>query len=209
MALLRFLPGAFEGEGAAASQHLVIDLEAVGAGHGEAELLGLTADLVVIDREAGLQNDRVEAVEGGAAKAVFLGEGGQRSGRREGRDAEDEIVLGIDFGFEVEGASGRIDGGGGKVEVAAAGDLIGEEITGGDSPVAQHASTNALVKDLVGVALDGESRVVEEGEVLDLCRIGEVDEDRDPVTGAKGEDGIEEAVEIESRKLGIGGRHDD
>ena len=51
---------------------LEIDLDLVRAGHREAQLLGVAAHLVVIDREAGAQDDVVQPVQRGAAEVELL-----------------------------------------------------------------------------------------------------------------------------------------
>ena len=106
----------------------------------------MPADLVVIDGEPGTEDDLIEAVEGGAAEAVLFREGGERSGGGEGRYTEDDLVLRVDVAGERElaaiGGPGFIR----EIEVAAAGDFVGEEVAAGEAEFRHHAIAQAAVK---------------------------------------------------------------
>ena len=123
---------------------LEIDLEPVGLGQAEAQLLGLLAHLVVIDGESAAQNDLVQAVQRRAAEAVLLGEGGQRRGGGVGGDAEDDVVLRIDVLLQADFAAFGRDGAVGQIEIAAAGDFVGEEIAAGQFEFLESALLQAL-----------------------------------------------------------------
>ena len=156
VAFLGFLAIAEESEGAAPVLDGEIDLEEVGPGQREAQFLRLTADVIVVHRQPGAEDDRVETVQGGAAKAELFGQRGQGRGGGVGGDAEDDVEVRIDVGGEAERATGGGPGGVGQVQVAAAGDGVGEEIAAAQIEFGEDALFEALVEDVVGVPLDGE-----------------------------------------------------
>lgn len=177
-----------------------VDFEGLGAGQGETQLFGLAADLVVVHGQAGAEDDVVEAMEGGTAEPELFGVGGEWGGGGEGGDAEEDIEARVDVGGEGQ----TLAGGGiavvGEVEVAAAGDGVGEQIAADQTELLEHALTQALVEDVVGVALDLEGWVGEEGEIAYVLRVGEIDEEADALAGGGGEDGGEQSGEVEWRE---------
>ncbi len=182
-----------------------VDLHLIRARHPQAELLGVGADFVVIHREPGGEDYRVEPMERRPTEAVLLGKRGERGGGRVGGDAEDEIVVGVNIALQRELPAVRRERGVGEVEVAAAGDLVGKKFPPFEVELGEAAVAEAFVKHFVSVPLDGERRVVEEGKVLHRARVGEVDEDADALAPFGLKHGAEEAGQVEGREGGFGG----
>ena len=61
-----------------------IHLKGVGVIEGATEFFRLFADLMIIHRKPALQNNVIQSVQGGTAKAILLGKGGQWGGGRIG-----------------------------------------------------------------------------------------------------------------------------
>jgi hypothetical protein len=87
----------------------------------------------------------------------------------------------------------------GQVEVAAAGDAVGEKVAALEFQRGEHAVLQAHVEVLVGVALDGKVGIPEELEADDVARVFEVDENADLLTGFWLERALDEVVEAEGR----------
>ena len=201
VAFLRFLLAEFELERVlGAVVEMEVEFDPVGAGHALAELFGLDADFVIIDGQAGAENDVIDPVQRGAAEAVLFGGRGERRGRRVGRDAEDEIVIRIDVLLEAELAT--IGGVGlvGQVEIAAAGHFVGVDLAAFEAELVEDAVFQTLVEDIVRFFLHGEAGVLQEFEVLDIARVFEVDEDADALAGLGFESLLEQTAQTEGRE---------
>ena len=146
-------------------------------------------------------------MQGRAAEVVLFGEGGEGRGGRVGRDAEDEVVIRVDILFQAETSAVGREGLVGQVEIAAAGDLVGEEIAAGEVQFLEGAVLKAAVEDLVGMALDGEGGVFEEGEIGDVEGVLEVDEDGNAFSALGLEDGGQQAGQAEGGEASGGGVH--
>jgi hypothetical protein len=169
---------------------------------GVAELFGVGRDLVVVHGEAGVEDDVVEAVEGGSAEAVDLALGGQRGGGGEGGDAEDEVVDRVDVLFQRQLVAGAVPDFVGEVEVGAAGDLVGEHLAAAHPELGEGTVLEAAVEDLVGLFLDRVAVLVEEGEILHQGGgIREVGQDANAAAFGRQEHGAEQADEVEGREL--------
>ena len=92
-----------------------------------------------------------------------------------------------------------------EIEIATAGDLVGKELAAFEAKL---AILQALVKNFVGVLLDGELGILEEREVLHFAGIFEIDEDGDAFTAFGLENGGEQALEAERREGFFGGVQD-
>jgi len=206
VALLRFLAAEFElgGEDFAGFEGEVY-FHAVGAGHGTAELLGIAAYFLVIHGETGVENDFIDAVEGGTAKAILFGKGGQRGSGREGGDAEDDVVVWIDIALQTEAFAGHVCALVGHIQIAAAGLCVGEHFAALEDQLVHDAVVQTLVKVLIGAALDGAVWVIQEGHVFCLCETGQVNEDADAAAKSRLKHGVEQAVEVELRELASAG----
>ena len=162
---------------------LEIDLKVIGAGQAEPQFFGVAADFVVIDGKAGAQNNVIQPVQRRAAKSVFFGERRQRRGGRIGRDAKNDVVMGINLPLQIQFPPGGVKGRGGQIEVAAAGDLVGEQIAACQLQFRQPAVFQSLIKHIIRVALDGQALVLEEREIRDPARVRQVDENGDALPG--------------------------
>ena len=140
-----------------------------------------------------IEDDFVEPVEGGAAEAVLLGRSGEGSGGRVGGDAENDIILGIDILFEGEPAALGVDDEVVHVEIAAPGFFVGVQFSPGQAEIFAHPVVEALIKNVVGVFLDGEGGVFEKGEVLHLRGVVEVNQDAGTLPLLGLEDGLKKA----------------
>ena len=107
VALLRLLPAALQGEPVRLAEDREIDLKIIGPGQAEAQFFRVAADFVVIDGQAGAQNDVVQAVQRRAAKTVLFGKGRQRRGGRKSGDAENDVVVRINVPFQTDFAARR------------------------------------------------------------------------------------------------------
>ena len=70
-------------------------------------------------------------MQGGPAKTMLLGVGGQRSRCGVSGDAQDNVVDRINVPFQTYLSTVRRDGAIGQIEVAATGHLIGENFAAG------------------------------------------------------------------------------
>lgn len=184
-----------------------INFYLVGLCHAKAKLFGLAADIVVVNRKTGFENDFIDAVEGGTAEADFLGVGGKGGGGGEGGDAKEDVVVWIDILLEAELTAFEIPSFVGKIEVAAAGDLVGENFSTGETELGQDGVVEAFVENIVSVALDAVVRVFKVGPLGDFFRIVEIDEDSDSFPRGWIENGGEKAVELKGWEGACGGGH--
>ena len=177
-----------------------LDLDPVGVGDSLAELLGLDTHVVVIDGEAAGEDDLVDPMQGRAAESVLLRKSRQRGGRREGRDAEDDVVVRVDILGEAHlfalGSEGLV----GEVEVAAAGKLISEDLPARETHLCKDLGVERLVERLNGVLLNRERRILQESVVLDLGGIFQIDQDAEALAGLGPECRFEKSLETEGRK---------
>ena len=95
---------------------------------------------------------------------------------------ENDIVFRIDILFEGEASTLGVDDEVVHVEIAAPGFLIGVQLTSGQAEVLAYPVVEALIKNVVGVFLDGEGGVFEEGKVLHLGGVVEIDENAGPLS---------------------------
>ncbi len=178
--LLGFLAVSMELEGISCAFDLEIQLEAISPGQPLAKPFSVRADLVIINRQTAREDDLVEPVEGGAAEAELLALGRQGGGGREGRNGQDDVVVRINITVEAELPSLWIKALVLHVQIAAARFLVGENFTPGPAHGVEHATlAESPVESLVAVILDGQGFVLEEGKILDVRRIREVDQDTD------------------------------
>ena len=205
MALLRLLPVAQQLQGGFPARHLEVDLERVGAGHRQAQLLGLAADLVVVHGQPGAEDDGVDPVQRRPAKSELLRERRERRGGRVGRDAEENVEVRINVFREADLASLGSPGGVGQVQVAAAGDLVGEHLPAAKTQFRQDPVLQALVEHVVRVTLNGQRGVLQKGESCDLLRIRQVDQDADALARFGFEHGLEQSRKAELRKSAVRG----
>ncbi len=182
MALLRFLAVAAQLQGGFSSGNLEVDLEGVGTGHRQAQFLGLSANLVVVHRQPGAEDDRVDTMQCRPAKPELLREGRKRRGGRIGRDAEENIEDRIHVLSEADLTSIGSPRGVGQVEVAAAGDLVSEHLASHEAQFGENPVLQALVEHVMGVPLNRQRGVLEKREARDLPRIRQVDQDTDALT---------------------------
>ena len=108
-----------------------IDLNPVSSGHTEAKLLGILADLVVINRQPAVKDDLVQAVQGSAAETILLCEGRQWRGRRECRNTENELVLGVNILFETQLSPIDRNREVWQIQITAAGDFVSKHFAAG------------------------------------------------------------------------------
>ena len=137
-----------------------------------------------------------------AAEAVLLGERRQRRGRRVRRDAEDQVVIRINIALQAQFAPGGVHREVGQVEVAAAGDLVGEHLAAGQAEFCEDAVAQALVKSVVGDALDGQLGIGQKSVILHAVRVLEVDQHGDPLAGRRRKNGAQQPRQAERRKGG-------
>ena len=97
MAFLCLLLVEFEVECVGLTAVEKVDFDPVGFGHAEAHFFSVHADVVIADGEAGAENGRIDAMQGRATETVLFREGGEGSGGRVGRDAKNDVVVGIDI----------------------------------------------------------------------------------------------------------------
>ena len=67
-------------------------------------------------------------MQGRATKMVLFREGGEGGCGRVGRDAKDDVVVGVDILFEAHGASFWREGLIREIKVAASGDLVSKDL---------------------------------------------------------------------------------
>ena len=89
---------------------------------------GLPADHLVINRKTRLKNDIVDAMESGATKTVFFRHGGQRCGKREIGDGQDQVVFRTKVLSEGQRLAFAIDQFVLRVKVTATGSLESKKI---------------------------------------------------------------------------------
>ena len=133
MALLSFLTAEIEMKSMEVAIVIEVDFDPIGSGHAQAQFFRLGADLPVVNRQSAAENGLVHTMQSSPAKTMLLGVGGQWSRRRVGGDAENDVVGRINVPFETDLMTFRSDGEIGEVEVAAAGDLISEDVTTGEA----------------------------------------------------------------------------
>ena len=201
VALLRLLPSALEPKRVRVVNERKVNFEMVGPRQREAQFFGVAADLVIVHRQAAAEDDVVHAVQRRPAKAVPLGQGGQRRGGGVGRDAEDDVVAGINLALEAHFPAVRRDGAVRQVEVAAAGFLVGEKLASNQAKLGHHAVVQRLVKRVMRVALDGESLVAEERPAIGQAEFGQVDENADTLARSGAERVAQQASETERGEM--------
>jgi hypothetical protein len=200
VALLCFLRAEIEMKSMERAIVIEIDFDPIGSGHAQAQFFRLGADLSVINRQAAAENGLVYTVQSSPAKTVFLGVGGQRSRRGVGRDTENDVVGRINVPFETDLFAFRRDSEIGEVEVAAAGDFIGEDVTSGETKFLHRPTLKSLIKMSDRISLDREIGILQKLEVDDVAGIFKIDEDADFLAwfGFKG--GFQQPREAERRK---------
>src|ERR1700730_1205626 len=154
-----------------------IDLDPVSPCHTEAKLLGILAHLVVVNRQPAAKDDLIQAVQGGAAETILLGEGRQWRGGRECRDTENELVIRVNVFFETELSPIDCDRKVRQVQITAAGDLVSEYFATGKAKFLEDASFQSLIKHLVGTPLNRQIGIFQKPEVFDFVWVIQIDED--------------------------------
>ena len=115
-----------------------------------------------------------------------------------------QIVIRIDVAVERELLAGRVPNVIREVEVRAMGAAVRVHLPARHAERRHRAVMQAEIKMPVRVFLDWEPVVLEKGEVLDeLRRFVEIDENADPATLRRGENGAEKPDEIKRRKLAV------
>ena len=186
---------------------LEVDFEPIGLGQAEAQFFRLLAHLVVIDGKAAAQDDVVEAVKCGAAEAEALGEGGEGGRGGEGGDTKNEVELRVDVALQADFASVGSDRLVGQIEIAAAGDFVGEKFAAGHVQALEAAFIQAAIENFVGVALDIEGGIFQEGEIDHVLRVFQVDQDGHAFASLGFKNGGEQAIQAEGREAFVDGVH--
>ena len=197
---MSLLPAEFQAERVSFSGVEEIDLHPIRLRHAEPHFFRIDADIVVTDREAGAEDGGVHAMQGSAAEFVLLRERGERRGGRVGRNAKDDVVVGIDVLFEAHGGAFGRHCLVGEVKVAAAGDFVGEDSAALESELLHDAGMKRLVEKVHRVRLDREFGVFKKLEILHPRGIGQVDENADALALAGGKGALEKGGEVEGRK---------
>ena len=154
-------------------------------------------------------------MEGRAAEPVLLCKSRERGRRREGRDAEDDVVVGIDILGEADLLSGGVKGLVRKVKVASARKLVGEDFSAGEAHGGQDRVVQGLVERLDCMLLDGQGGILQEGEVLHVGRILQIDQNAEALPGFRAERRFQETLQAEGGEstcddaLGDGSGHGD
>src|SRR4030095_239266 len=109
--------------------------------------------------------------------------GGRKSG-----NAEHDVVLEQDILDQPELTAARVPGSHGQIQIASAGDLIGEHGATSQPELSEDATVQTLKEDVVRVPLDGQRAIAEKAEILHPARILEIDQDTNPFAFLRIED---------------------
>src|SRR6516225_7642981 len=99
-----------------------------------------------------------------SAESVLLGESGERSRGRIGRNTENQIIIRVNVLLEADFVALRCDRQVRQVKVAPTGDRVGKQVATLEFQLAEHPILQASVEDLVGMSLNGQVRVLQKGE---------------------------------------------
>ena len=113
---------------------------------------------MIVHREAGIEDDIIEAVQRRAAEAVLFGLGRQRRGGGKGGDAEDQIIIRIDITIEREMIALGVPNVVLQVEIGAVGAAEGEHFATGHAQRVEAMVLQAEIKMLDGRFSGSESR---------------------------------------------------
>ena len=128
---------------------------------------------------------------------MFFGRGGEGGGGGVCGDAEDDVVLGIDVFFKGEMIPVNVDCEVIEIEVTASGGSVGVEVSPGQGERFLGSVVQPLIKNIVGILLNGEVGIFQEGKILHAGRVVEVDENAGPFAFGRLENGLEQADKVE------------
>src|SRR5205823_6093329 len=114
---------------------------------------------------------------------------------------KNDVVFRINILFQAEFLSAWIECMLRKVEVAAAGDFVSKNIATSEVQLGKSAVLQTLIKNVIRVPLDGQFFILQKGEVLDLFRVVEINQNRHALRWFRNENGSEQAGEAEWREV--------